>query len=53
MEVDKFVKYIESHDYREWFSTEMICMLFRVVTKAKEEGLTIDELIEVLRSQVD
>lgn len=53
MDADKFLKYIESHDYRDWFSNELIRMLHRVLVTAKEEGLTLDDLIQVLNTEID
>lgn len=53
MKAKDLLSYMESHDYQEWFSNELIRMLHRTLIKARDEGLTIDDVIELLFSEME
>jgi hypothetical protein len=45
MEVEDLVTYMESHDYREWFSNELVKLMHRCLVKARDEGLDIEVVL--------
>jgi histone deacetylase complex regulatory component SIN3 len=47
---ERFIKYTNTDEYKEWFSEKIFMMFLRIVKDMKKDGFDIDDVIECLET---
>jgi len=53
MNENKVIDFMNTEKYKDWFTCKLIDMILKLLKSSKDEGLTIDDLIQALEEGIN